>query len=550
MLLSAKCSGPTAREGVRRRAPRYLAKFLAAALVSLLLCAAALAQTSAADIAASQFDATPYTVGEHLTYTVSFSNFTSAAHVEMLVASRGQLYGREGVELRAHVETLGVVSAALYSLDNSYATFVDPSNGLPYHAQQLIREGARAEDTARDLNTPLGDPATPSRQTVGGTTGAFDFLSALYRLRALPLAPGATYTIAVQNGANVYNAELRVVGRELLKTNVGSSNAIVTQVRVRGNSVADAYRVSVYFTDDERHVPVLITAQHHAGEIRVELASADMQVAPQTSFAAPGTNTSQPPGVTLPPGVPPATTPAHTGAGATPTPGAAAVAPSDLPFKPGEQLNFNFFLGASPQPVGTASFQVRARARYFNRDGMLLTALIQTAGPGQTLFPVNDQISSYVDATSVLPFRSELTLAESKRRARFIVSSDQNGGSALFDDGTRVEMPVGTHDLLSVFYALRVFDLTPGKRNAVSLLVNKRPRLLFITALRRGDVLLGGQQIPAVELSLATNDPDGTRFNLHLWVSTDSRRLPLRLTAQTPLGPVRADLAILPLTLQ
>ena len=112
-----------------------------------------------------------------------------------------------------------------------------------------------------------------------------------------------------------------------------------------------------------------------------------------------------------------------------------------------------------------------------------------------------------------------------------------------------MEVPVGTHDLLSVFFALRSFDLTPGKRTSVSLLVNKRPRLLHITALRRADLLLSGQQIPAVELALATNDPDGNRFNLRLWVSTDKRRLPLRLTATTPLGPVRADLAIIPTTL-
>ncbi|HZT59409.1 MAG TPA: DUF3108 domain-containing protein [Pyrinomonadaceae bacterium] len=550
MLISAKC-GPTAREGVGRRSPRGLARILAAALVSLFFCAAALAQTSAADVGASPFNAAPYAVGEHLTYTVSFSNFTSAAHVETLVASRGQLYGRDGVELHAHVETLGVVSAALYSLDDNYVTFVDSTNGLPYRAQMSIHEGVRVEDTARDYNAPLGDSAIPSRQTVVAPTGTYDFLSALYRARALPLAPGAIYAIAVQNGAELYNAELRVVGRELLKTNVGSSNAIVTQIRVRGNPAADAYRVSVYFTDDERHVPLLITARPRAGEIRIELASAEMQTVPQTSVPGPGTNALQPPGVTLPPGTQPAgTPPARPGVVTAPTPGAVAVAPADLPFKPGEQLNFNFYLGTSPQPVGTASFQVRARARYFNRDGLLLTALLQTAGAGQTLFPVSDQINSYVDATSVLPFRSELTLAESKRRARFVVSSDQNGGSALFEDGTRVEIPVGTHDLLSVFYALRVFDLTPGKRTTVPLLVNKRPRLLFVNALRRADILLGGQQINAVELTLATNDPGGDRFNLHLWVSTDSRRIPLRLTAQTPLGPLRADLAILPLTLQ
>jgi hypothetical protein len=523
---------------------------LKAALVVLCLCVTAWGQVVRDDIAASPFSQAPYRAGERLTYTVSFSNFPTAAHVELYVAGRGQLYGREGVELRAHVETIGVVSAALYALNNTYVTFVDPSTGLPYRAQQSIREGSRVQDVLRDSTPLLIDAAPPPGREVEITPGTFDFLSAVFRLRALPLAQGATYTLSVRNGEAVYNAEVKVTGRENLKTNIGSSNAVVAQVRVRGNTEADDYRLRLYFTDDERHVPLLITARHRAGEIRVELASSEMMTGTTLSAVADATPVPVQPSIPLPPGETPRTTPPVRNPNATPTPPAAAAPLPELPFKPGEQLNFNFFLGTNPQPVGTASFLVRARAKYFNRDGLLLTTTLQTNGPGQTLFPVLDQINSYVDASTVLPFRSELTLQEGTRRARFIVSADQNGGNALFDDGTRVEVPVGTHDLLSVFYALRSFDLAPGKRNAVSLLVNKRPRLLFITALRPGTIQLGGQQIPAVELSLVTNDPEGDRLSLRLWVSTDKRRLPLRLTAQTPLGPVRADLAIIPTVLQ
>jgi hypothetical protein len=532
-----------------------LKRMLAAALAALTLCASAVAQQGrVGDVSAGPFNAAPYRVGEHLTYTVSFSNFPVAAHIELSVASRGELYGREGVELQAHVETVGVISAALYAINNNYVSFVDPATGLPYRARQEIREGSRVENVTRDFNTPLVESAIPTKQPVAAPAASYDLLSALFRLRALPLAPGAIYTTSVQNGEAVYNVELRVTGRENLKTNLGSSSAIVTQARVRGNAEADAYRVSVYFSDDERHVPLLITARHRAGEIRAEIASAEILAEAQPVVA--GTpNSAQPtptqPGIVLPPTTPPGA-PAGTTAtngnttAATPTAGAAL---PELPFNPGDELNYNFYLGTSPQPIGTASFRVRARARYFNRDGLLFNASLQTAGAGSTLFPVNDQLNSYVDASTLLPFRAEQTLVEGKRNSRFVVSSDQGSGSALFDDGTRVEVPVGTHDLLSVFFALRSFDLTPGKRTAVSLLVNKRPRLLYITALRRADLLLAGQQIPAVELSLATNDPTGDRFNLRLWVSTDKRRLPLRLTATTPLGPVRADLAIIPTTL-
>lgn len=529
-------------------------RVLAAALAALFLCASAAARQGRAvsDVSAGPFNPAPYRVGEHLTYTVSFSNFPVAAHVELSVASRGQLYGREGVELQAHVETVGVISAALYALNNNYVSFVDPATGLPYRARQEIREGTRVQNLTRDYNSPLGDSAIPSKQTVAAPSASFDLLSALFRLRALPLASGAVYTLAVQNGEAAYNVELRVTGRENLKTNLGSSAAIVTQARVRGNPEADAYRVAVYFSDDERHVPLLITARHRAGEIRAEIASAEILTEAQPVTGAP--NLAQP-GNVLPPAtqpVPPAaggTTAANSGATAAATPTANAADPA-LPFKPGDELNYNFFLGNGPQPIGTASFRVRARARYFNRDGLLFNASLQTAGAGATLFPVNDQFSSYVDAVTLLPFRAEQTIAEGQKRARFVVSSEPGSGVATFEDGARVEVPVGTHDLLSVFFALRSFDLTPGKRTNVSLLVNKRPRVLTITVLRRADLALAGQQIPAVEVSLATNDPNGDRFNLRLWVSTDKRRLPLRLTATTPLGPVRADLAIIPTALQ
>ena len=527
--------------------------WLAAALAALCLCAPALGQVRT-DVAGAPLWQAPYRVGERLTYTVAFSNFPTAAHVEIQVPGRGQFYGREGVELRAHVETTGVVAAALLALNVNHTTFVDPASGLPYRALQSIRQGMGVQEVAQDYNRPPGASALAQGRDVPVEVGTFDFLSALFRLRALPLAQGATYALGVKHGETLYGAEVRVTGRETLKTNIGSANAVVAEVRVRGNKEADDYRVRLYFTDDERHVPVLISARHPAGESRVELASAEFNGdAQDPAAAASPTPAPADPGIPLPPGQlagapaprpTPAPTPART-PGATP-----AAPPADLPFKPGEQLNFNFFLGPNSQPAGSASFLVRPRARYFNREGLLLTANLQTAGAVQTLFPVSDQINSYVDVSSVLPFRTELSIAEGKRRARFVVSADQQSGSALFEDGTRVEVPFGTHDLLSVFYALRSFDLTPGKRNSVSLLLNKRPRVLFITALRTGSLQLSGQNIPAVELALATSDAGGDRLALRLWVSTDKRRLPLRLTATTPLGPVRADLAIIPTSLQ
>jgi hypothetical protein len=476
-----------------------------------------------------------YRVGERLTYNVSFSNFVDAAHVEMLVAEQGTFFTRDGLQLRAHVETTGVVNAALYSINNDYTTYVDPSSGLPYRTQQVIREGGRTSDTSSEYNQPVGTSAIPPRLRSGEFPGTYDLVSVLYRLRSLPLVQGGKYYFKVRSDLDEYDAELTVTDRELIKTNVGSFNTIVTQVRVPKDSEVNDYRIRIYFSDDERHVPVLITARHRAGDIRVELVGSEFTTPAQTGNPTP----------LIPPVVAP---PVIVAPGGDTVSGAPL--PRELPFKAGEQLNFNIFLGTSTQAVGTASYQVRARARYFNRDGLLLTVKAQTSAAASRIFFANDQINSYVDPNTMLPFRTELNLIEGRNRTNQVFTIDQDRGSAVTGEGVAIEIPVGTHDLLSVFYALRSFNLAPPKRNAVTIMVNNRPRTLFITSQKREIIQLGGKQVPAVQILLTTDDPQPDKYAFRLWVSEDRRRLPLRITANTELGPVRADLAIIPVAQQ
>ncbi|HEX8651937.1 MAG TPA: DUF3108 domain-containing protein [Pyrinomonadaceae bacterium] len=531
------------------------------ALLLILTISAPLMAQGKADVAAVSFSQSTYSVGERLTYNVSFSNFPAAAHIELLVAERGTYFNREGVQLRAHVETTGVVNAALLSINNDYTTFVDPGSGQPFRSQQVVREGGRVEDTSSEYNQPLGASAIPAKMRTGEFPGTYDFLSAVYRLRSLPLAKDSTYYFTVRSDRAQYEAELKVTGSEFVKTNVGSFNTIVTRLKFKDSEI-NKYQLRIYFSDDERHVPVLITARHPAGEIRAELASSTLP-----SGAAPTNTGTPPPNITQIPGTPqqpakvvpaagggipgiPATRPNANPAGASGAGAASTTFPPGLPFSAGEQLNFNVFLGTNTQVLGTVSYQIRPRAQYFGHDGILFTVKARTTNAAQKIFYADDQINSYVDPSTLLPFRTELALREGTRRLNQTLTLDQDRGSATTEKGARIEIPVGTHDVISVLYALRSFNLAPPKRNAVSLLVENRPRTFFITALKREVISLGTQKISAVQLSLTTDDQQGDKYSLRLWVSEDRRRLPLRITATTPLGPLRADLAIIPVTQQ
>src|SRR5260370_10671188 len=100
------------------------------------------------DASQSPVNAAAYRVGERLTYSVSFSQFVSAAHVELFVAGRGTFFDREGIQLRAHAETSGVVNVAAFSIKNDCTSYAGSPTGLPFPAQTGRRQADRTRSRA------------------------------------------------------------------------------------------------------------------------------------------------------------------------------------------------------------------------------------------------------------------------------------------------------------------------------------------------------------------------------------------------------------------
>ena len=471
------------------------------------------------DVAPLAFSQAPYRVGERLTYNVSFSNFPDAAHVEVEVVSRGNFFGRDAIQLRSHVETSGVVNVALLAINNDYVTYIDPDTGLPFRSEETVRDAIKSADSVQDFSQSAGNAAIPPKQK--GSPGTYDFVSAFYRARALPLADGATYNLTVRNETMEYQAELKVSGRETVRTNVGSFPAIVTQIKVSNSPLRN---LKVYFSDDPGHVPVLMSARLKAGELRAELAGSEL---------------------IKPPAQKPTPTPAIT---AAPAPTPAAPPPlNNLPFKVGEELNYQVFIGSSNTPLGMASFQVRGRSRYFERDGLFLTVSAQTTGAAARLFVAKDQIDSYVDPKSLLPYRTAMNLSEGQRRLNQILTVNQDTGAVTSDKGANIEIPVGTHDYVSFFYVSRTLTT---KRSVISMLVENKPKTIFVEQMPRESIQLGARRVQAIPLKLTTDDPEADKYQFRMWISDDHQRLPLRITCITKLGQLRADLAIMPITSQ
>src|SRR5262245_2478734 len=213
----------------------------------------------------------PLVVGERLVYNVSWSNFPSAARVEMEVAAQGQFYGRESYQLRSRVETLGQVRSLFGDVDNQYTAYVSLSDAVPYLVVNAIHQGQRRSedvivfDRSKQKALFSDDSSVPIRDET------YDLTSLVYWLRLQPLADGSKYKFTALYERELIDVEAVVKGRERVVAQAGAYNAILVNLYPKGKY--GAYRSCVYISTDSQRLPVIFKANLPVGEVRAELAS-------------------------------------------------------------------------------------------------------------------------------------------------------------------------------------------------------------------------------------------------------------------------------------
>jgi hypothetical protein len=110
---------------------------------------------------------------------------------------------------------------------------------------------------------------------------------------------------------------------------------------------------------------------------------------------------------------------------------------------------------------------------------------------------------------------------------------------------TAIETPVGTHSLLSFLYALRAFSLHPSKDidnpindTRVAVFWNSKPYIFTLRPSNSEIVDAAGKKTPAMLVTVITGDPQLDQLGLKVWLGTDAKHLPLRIS----LGTYQADL--------
>ncbi|MFN2595776.1 MAG: DUF3108 domain-containing protein [Pyrinomonadaceae bacterium] len=136
---------------------------------------------------------------------------------------------------------------------------------------EFDRRADRFTFTERDPNAPAEPPRVVNAPV---RDAAHDIVSAIYYLRAQPLAVGKTFDLAVSDDGRTAHVPVRVVERQVMSTAVGRVAAFRLDVGLFGAGRLVEGRggeMTIWLTDDARRLPVRARLDADIGTLDIKL---------------------------------------------------------------------------------------------------------------------------------------------------------------------------------------------------------------------------------------------------------------------------------------
>jgi Protein of unknown function (DUF3108) len=99
-----------------------------------------------------------------------------------------------------------------------------------------------------------------------------DVLSSIYYVGSLPLAANATYIFPINDGGKTTIVDVKVEGKEDIKTASGSYHTIRVQPATQSVTTKNKGQIWLWYSDDDRRIPVQMRARMFWGTLTLKLA--------------------------------------------------------------------------------------------------------------------------------------------------------------------------------------------------------------------------------------------------------------------------------------
>ncbi len=227
----------------------------------------------------------PFAVGEELTYEGKVSKIIRGIAVADLTFKVSRDARDENFIVKADARSKGTLTKLFrFSFVQEIESIFD-DEVLRSHKtkkrdvqKERIRESEAVFDykarqvtyTEIDPNEPMRPPRKIASDILPET---HDMVSAIYKLRTLPLVVNSTFLMTVSDSGLVYTIPVRVTGREVQKTAIGKVNCFRVEPNVfgPGRLIEREGSMIIWITDDVRRIPVRSQVNSSIGRFEIKI---------------------------------------------------------------------------------------------------------------------------------------------------------------------------------------------------------------------------------------------------------------------------------------
>ncbi|TCK71780.1 DUF3108 domain-containing protein [Acidipila rosea] len=214
-----------------------------------------------------------------LNYTVDWRVFpagTTTLHVEQ----DGQLE-----RITASADSIGAVNL-LYRVSDRFQSSFDRTTGCSTGFSKQLIEGRRQVNSSLKFDYAHGKAlfedhnlvSNISRHQEWGIPGCVsDLLSATFYAASQPLVVGQSFSMPVSDAMRTVAVTMKVEGREEVRVPAGTFQTLRVQPTAAAGVVKNRGDIWIWYTDDERHMPVQMRARLFWGTITFRLTSAEQK---------------------------------------------------------------------------------------------------------------------------------------------------------------------------------------------------------------------------------------------------------------------------------
>nr|WP_263356792.1 DUF3108 domain-containing protein [Acidicapsa ligni] len=212
-----------------------------------------------------------------LTYTVDWRVFTAGTAV-IHFESDGT-----NEHLSANADTIGAINLLFHVSDKFQSTF-DREKGCTSEFDKQTVEGRRQISSTLKLDYQQGKSVMDEKNLVNGQAKHLesgipgcltDLLTGVFYASSQPMEVGKSFQMPVVDPLKTVVVTMKVEAREEVKTAAGTFKTVKVEPTAEAGIVKNRGNIWIWYTDDERHLPVQMRARLFWGTITFRLASVE-----------------------------------------------------------------------------------------------------------------------------------------------------------------------------------------------------------------------------------------------------------------------------------